>query len=47
MVVGDDAQSIYPWRGADFENILQFPSRHPEAQVFQHRNELSERPGNS
>lgn len=34
MVVGDDAQSIYSWRGANFENILDFPKRHPEAQVF-------------
>ncbi len=34
MVVGDDAQSIYSWRGADFENILRFPKLHPEAQVF-------------
>lgn len=34
MVVGDDAQSIYSWRGANFENILQFPRRHPDAQVF-------------
>lgn len=34
MVVGDDAQSIYSWRGANFENILQFPKRHPDAQVF-------------
>lgn len=34
MVVGDDAQSIYSWRGANFENILQFPKRHPEAKVF-------------
>ncbi len=34
MVVGDDAQSIYSWRGANFENILQFPQRHPDAQVF-------------
>jgi DNA helicase-2/ATP-dependent DNA helicase PcrA len=34
MVVGDDAQSIYSWRGANFENILQFPAKHPEAQVF-------------
>lgn len=34
MVVGDDAQSIYSWRGANFENILQFPKRHPNARVF-------------
>jgi DNA helicase-2/ATP-dependent DNA helicase PcrA len=34
MVVGDDAQSIYSWRGANFQNILEFPKRYPEAQVF-------------
>ena len=34
MVVGDDAQSIYSWRGANFKNILEFPKRYPEAQVF-------------
>ena len=34
MVVGDDAQSIYAFRGADFENILSFPDRHPDCTVF-------------
>jgi len=34
MVVGDDAQSIYSWRGANFQNILEFPKRYPDAQVF-------------
>jgi DNA helicase-2/ATP-dependent DNA helicase PcrA len=34
LVVGDDAQSIYSFRGATFENILGFPERYPDAQVF-------------
>lgn len=34
MVVGDDAQSIYSFRGADFQNILEFPKRYEEAKVF-------------
>ena len=34
MVVGDDAQSIYSWRGANFQNILEFPKRYPDARVF-------------
>ena len=34
MVVGDDAQSIYSWRGADFQNIIDFPKRYPKAQVY-------------
>ncbi|TFG36734.1 MAG: ATP-dependent helicase [Nitrospirales bacterium] len=34
MVVGDDAQSIYSFRGADFENILKFSERYPDATVF-------------
>jgi len=33
-VVGDDAQAIYSFRGASFENILGFPERYPEAKTF-------------
>ncbi|HWI59870.1 MAG TPA: UvrD-helicase domain-containing protein, partial [Bacillota bacterium] len=34
MVVGDDAQSIYAWRGANYQNILRFPERYPGARVY-------------
>jgi DNA helicase-2/ATP-dependent DNA helicase PcrA len=34
MVVGDDAQSIFAWRGAEFSNIYEFPDRYPGAQVY-------------
>jgi len=34
MVVGDDSQSIYSWRGAHFQNILKFPERHAKAVVY-------------
>jgi DNA helicase-2/ATP-dependent DNA helicase PcrA len=34
MAVGDDAQCIYTWRGANFENILNFPDRHPGTQIY-------------
>jgi DNA helicase-2/ATP-dependent DNA helicase PcrA len=34
MVVGDDAQSIFAWRGAEFTNIYEFPDRYPEAAVY-------------
>jgi DNA helicase-2/ATP-dependent DNA helicase PcrA len=33
-VVGDDAQAIYSFRGASFENILGFPERYPDAATF-------------
>jgi DNA helicase II / ATP-dependent DNA helicase PcrA len=33
-VVGDDAQAIYSFRGASFENILGFPERYPGAKTF-------------
>jgi DNA helicase-2/ATP-dependent DNA helicase PcrA len=34
MVVGDDAQSIYSWRGANYQNILDFPKRYPKARIY-------------
>ncbi len=34
MVVGDDAQSIYSWRGANYQNILDFPKRYPQAKIY-------------
>ena len=41
MAVGDDAQCIYSWRGANFENILTFPDRHPGTAI--HRIETNYR----
>jgi DNA helicase-2/ATP-dependent DNA helicase PcrA len=34
MAVGDDSQSIYSWRGAHFQNILQFPERHLNTTIY-------------
>jgi DNA helicase-2/ATP-dependent DNA helicase PcrA len=34
MAVGDDAQCIYTWRGAHFENIRSFPERHPGTRIY-------------
>jgi DNA helicase-2/ATP-dependent DNA helicase PcrA len=34
MVVGDDSQSIYSFRGAEYDNIYRFPERFPDARVF-------------
>ncbi|MBN1205318.1 MAG: ATP-dependent helicase [Myxococcaceae bacterium] len=33
-VVGDDCQSIYSFRGADFTNIIDFPQRYPGCGVY-------------
>jgi len=33
FAIGDEAQSIYSWRGADFRNILNFEKDYPEAKI--------------
>jgi DNA helicase-2/ATP-dependent DNA helicase PcrA len=34
MVVGDDSQSIYSFRGAHFDNIMKFPKKYPVCKIF-------------
>ncbi|MBI5400207.1 ATP-dependent helicase [Candidatus Saganbacteria bacterium] len=34
MVVGDDSQSIYSFRGAHFQNIIKFPRVYSDAKVY-------------
>lgn len=34
MVVGDDSQSIYAFRGATFRNIMEFPALFPGATIY-------------
>jgi len=41
MAVGDDAQCIYSWRGANFDNIMTYPDRHPGTVI--HRIEINYR----
>ena len=34
MVVGDDSQSIYAFRGANFRNIMEFPKMFPDTRII-------------
>jgi len=34
VVVGDDSQSIYSFRGANFANIVSFPEKYPDAKIY-------------
>src|SRR4030043_1243905 len=34
MVVGDDSQSIYSFRGASFSKIINFPRRYPDCKIY-------------
>lgn len=44
MVVGDDAQAIYSWRGADFKNILAFPATYAGARQVKIETNYRSRP---
>jgi DNA helicase-2/ATP-dependent DNA helicase PcrA len=44
MVVGDDAQSIYSFRGANFANIMDFPDRFPGTEIFYLQTNYRSRP---
>ncbi len=43
--VGDDAQCIYSWRGADYRNIINFQKRHPKALIYRIETNYRSLPG--
>src|SRR5260370_38825748 len=45
MVVGDDAQSIFAWRGAHFANIYHFKDRYPDCKEYHLETNYRSRPG--
>src|SRR5260370_24658422 len=44
MVVGDDAQSIFAWRGAHFANIYHFKDRYPDCKEYHLETNYRSRP---
>ena len=44
MAVGDDAQAIFGWRGAHFENIITFKERYKDAQEYHLETNYRSRP---
>lgn len=43
-VVGDDFQCIYSWRGSNFRNIMDFPTRYPDAKIVKLEQNYRSRP---
>lgn len=43
-VVGDDFQCIYSWRGSNYENIMNFPERYPDARIVKLEQNYRSRP---
>ena len=44
MVVGDDGQAIFGWRGANFANLYEFKQRYPDAQEYRLESNYRSRP---